>query len=314
MAVIKGDNGPDDIFGTNSADTIYGYGGNDNIYGYGGNDVIYGGAGDDDLYGGTGANNLYGGSGSDWFIMSARGAGLSDDYIADFEFDIDRIDVVTWGVSDFSQIQALLKNDTDGNAYFNAYFSGYNHFVTVNQVSSTQLETGDFVFSTAAGGQKNGTGYDDVVFGSRYVDTLNGGAGQDILLGGVGNDTLYGGVGNDTLIGGLGVDRLNGSTGADSFKFNFTTESVTAGSDIILDFTPDVDVIDISGIDARTTQAGNQAFAFIGTAAFTAAGQVHYFFSGNYTVVQLNTNTDAAAEAQIMISGRIDLIPGDFVL
>ena len=109
MAVIQGSNGADDIFGTSAGDTIYGYGGADAIYGYGGNDAIYGGAGDDDLVGGTGANNLYGGSGVDWFTMSARGAGLSDDYVADFEFDIDRIDVVSWGISDFSQIKALLR-------------------------------------------------------------------------------------------------------------------------------------------------------------------------------------------------------------
>ena len=79
MAIIRGDNTSEVINGTNSADTIYGYGGNDLIRGLNGNDRIYGGAGDDDIYGGLGTNDLYGGTGADWFIMSARGVGASDD-------------------------------------------------------------------------------------------------------------------------------------------------------------------------------------------------------------------------------------------
>ena len=71
--------------------------------------------------------------------MSARGpAGSSNDYIGDFQFDIDKIDVSAWGISDFSQIQALLANSSAG-ATLNAYYSGLNHFITVANVSAASL-------------------------------------------------------------------------------------------------------------------------------------------------------------------------------
>ena len=104
MANVYGTNGNDtNLSGfDNSNDTIYGYNGNDNLYGLSGNDR---------LYGGLGSNNLLGGAGYDWFSMSARGsAGSSSDYIRDFQFDVDKIDVSAWGISDFSQVQALLAN------------------------------------------------------------------------------------------------------------------------------------------------------------------------------------------------------------
>jgi Ca2+-binding RTX toxin-like protein len=325
MAVIRGTNGADDIFGTNTGDTIYGYGGSDAIYGYGGNDVIYGGAGNDDLMGGTGVNNLYGGSGSDWFVMSARGAGLSDDYVADFEFDIDRIDVAAWGISDFSQIRALLRTDANGDAYFNASYNGYNHFITIGQVSIADLQSNDFVYSNSGAVTRNGTAYADPLFGSRSNDALNGGGGNDTLLGGLGNDALSGstgndalngGAGNDRLVGGAGADRLAGSSGGDAFIFNAASETAptTTGRDTITDFQEDIDYIGLSAIDANVHVAGNQAFSFIGTANFTKAGQVNYVYSGTSTIIRLNTDADLAAEAHIVLAGRHAMISGDFAL
>ena len=99
MAVKRGTNLSDVLGGTSGDDTIYGYGGHDSISGLAGNDSVFGGAGDDDLIGGTGVNDYWGGSGYDWFIMSQRTtAGFSDDVIYDFTFDVDQIDVSTWGV------------------------------------------------------------------------------------------------------------------------------------------------------------------------------------------------------------------------
>ncbi|EBU8132029.1 hypothetical protein DLM20_25055, partial [Salmonella enterica subsp. enterica serovar Java] len=91
--------GNDIAYGSAGNDTIYTGVGNDRAYGGNGHDYIDGGAGNDDIFGGTGVNDLYGGTGADYFSMSARGTGASDDFIADFEFDRDRVDVSAWGVS-----------------------------------------------------------------------------------------------------------------------------------------------------------------------------------------------------------------------
>ena len=201
--------------------------------------------------------------------------------IADFEFGNDAIDVSAWGVSDFSQIKAILTSYY-GDARLNAFAGGYNHVLTIDSVAPSQLVAQDFVYS--GGGPRNvvGTAYNDTMFGSRYNDTLNGGNGHDILLGGYGNDILVGSYGNDDLHGGAGYDVMTGGTGYDAFNFDAITNSApNAARDRITDFQEDIDYIDLSKIDANVFAAGNQAFRFIGAHAFTAAGQVSYAFSGS---------------------------------
>jgi hypothetical protein len=58
-------------------------------------------------------------------------------------------------------------------------------------------------------------------------------------------------------------------------------------------------VIDVSTIDANVLVAGNQAFTFIGSVAFSAAGQLRY--SGG--LLQGSTDADAAAELQVQLTG-----------
>lgn len=314
MPIIRGTNYADEIVGTSTADDIYGYGGNDLIYGNGGDDIIYGGAGNDDIFGGTGVNDLYGGTGADYFSMSARGTGASDDFIADFEFDRDRVDVSAWGVSDISQLRELLGTDANGDANFNASYYGENHFVTIAGVSAAQLEARDFIFDTGAARNITGTARADTLFGSRYNDTINGAGGNDYLLGGNGADRLLGGAGNDKLVGGMGRDTLNGGIGADTFIFNDAAESVGVGRDFITGFQAGIDNFDLAGIDANAIAAGNQAFRFIGTAAFTGAGQLQYTWSGGDTYISGNTDADAAPEFEIRIQGQHTLYAGDFIL
>jgi Ca2+-binding RTX toxin-like protein len=310
-----GTNYSETIDGTNSADIIYGYGGNDLLRGWAGNDHIYGGSGDDDIFGGTGINTLWGGGGEDWFIMSARASASSDDLIADFEFDIDQIDVSAWGISDFSQIKAILTADSYGDATFNAFAGGYTHRITVDSVAPIELAASDFIYSGTGARNIVGTSYGDTIFGSRYADTLNGGYGNDIVLGGIGSDRLLGSYGNDDLHGGAGRDLMTGGTGYDYFIFDAVSDSLPGSSrDVITDFEEDIDTIDLHKIDANIFAAGNQAFHFIGDHAFTAAAQVAYYFSGAYTIVTANTDTDAAPEFQVALNGNHYLIGSDFVL
>jgi Ca2+-binding RTX toxin-like protein len=65
LAIIYGDNRPNDLTGTPQADTIYGYDGNDTIDGLASNDRIYGHSGNDSIDGGSGNDLLVGGSGND---------------------------------------------------------------------------------------------------------------------------------------------------------------------------------------------------------------------------------------------------------
>ena len=136
--------------------------------------------------------------------------------------------------------------------------------------------------------------------GNALANTITGSAGNDTLYGLAGNDTFDGGSGNDSLIGGTGSDSLVGGLGNDVFDFNALSElGLGATRDVISGWNAG-DQIDLTTIDWNTTLAGDQAFTFIGSAAFTAtAGQVRY----NAGMLQFNTDTDVAAEYEIVITG-----------
>jgi Ca2+-binding RTX toxin-like protein len=210
VALIYGTNWPDYLVGTNYSDTIYGFGGDDILEGWYGNDW---------LFGGNGSNYLWGGPGYDVFATSARSASSwSDDWIADFTFDVDLVDLSAWGVSDFGQVRALLEMDGWGNATLNAFYAGLNHIITFEGIDPDDLIAADFIYSASGPKNQTGTQYADVLFGSRYGDILNGGYGDD---------TLLGGRGDDFLMGDRGIDFFDGGAGFDEVSFAYTNEAIS---------------------------------------------------------------------------------------
>lgn len=150
----------------------------------------------------------------------------------------------------------------------------------------------------------DGSNAGDVIFGSNVKNVLKGLAG---------NDSIAGRGGNDVLVGGLGHDLLQGDSGADRFDFNFRAESaVGANRDVVLDFNHNQgDRIDVRDIDANTTQAGNQAFTFIGGNNFSSsAGQLR-FKDG---IVSGDITGDGRADFQIGVQGISTMVASDFVL
>ena len=91
---------------------------------------------------------------------------------------------------------------------------------------------------------------------------------------------------------------------------------VGANADVILDFShAQGDRIDLSGIDANSGVAGDQAFSFIGSGAFTGvAGQLHYSVAGGVTSITGDVNGDKVSDFQINLTGAIGLVAADFVL
>jgi Ca2+-binding RTX toxin-like protein len=101
-------------------------------------------------------------------------------------------------------------------------------------------------------------------------DLLVGGAGRDTLDGAGGDDTLLGGAGDDVLRGSLGVDLLSGGAGADRFVFRpefvqfapgnvgFDTGNGAGNRDVIVDFQPGRDVLDLSGYASHLESSGEE--------------------------------------------------------
>ena len=73
--------------------------------------------------------------------------------------------------------------------------------------------------------------------------TVTGGADSDFMLGGFGDDTLVGGVGADILSPGQGQNTLTGGPDADIFRYREEDN----GDDVIVDFDPEQDRLDLSG-------------------------------------------------------------------
>lgn len=148
------------------------------------------------------------------------------------------------------------------------------------------------------------------------VENLVGSGFGDRIGGGHGANTLNGGAGNDFITGNRGRDILTGGKGADFFYFLDIRDSgsTAATRDHITDFShAEGDKIYLGFIDAKQGSAEHDGFTFIGSKAFTAEGQVRFFFEGDHTVVEANTAGASGADMQIELAGHVSLSAFDFV-
>ena len=141
------------------------------------------------------------------------------------------------------------------------------------------------------------------------------------LFGGAAVDTLIGSPNADLIHGNLGGDTLAGSGGADVFRYQSTAESAPVAGfvDYIIDFAPGEDKIDLSRIDADSAAAGDQAFTWIGSNAFSgSAGELRVYSTGPGWGVEGDVNGDGAADLYITLALQGFMSPppgqGDFIL
>jgi Ca2+-binding RTX toxin-like protein len=235
------------------------------------------------LIGNAGANKLYGLDGND--VLKA-GAGI-DKMFGGTGDDIYYVDNYSDGV---------VENIGEG---------------TDSVFASTNYKLGANVEKLTLQGSADLWGY-----GNGLDNTLTGNSGANKLYGLAGADILNGGAGSDWLEGGAGQDRLSGGADNDSFVFRDGDFAglTTSTCDEIKDFATG-DKIRLSFVDANTGLAGDQAFSFIGTGAFTnTAGELRYEQISGNTYVEGDTNGDGVADFMIRVDGLHTLTSGDFGL
>lgn len=192
---------------------------------------------------------------------------------------------------------------------------------------------------TARSDSFGGTSEEDTALGRAGNDRLTGGQGDDLLNGGSGSDVLAGGAGDDALIGGAGRDSLSGGDGSDRFVFNRLSESGLAkpssklaftnnlgpdtriDPDMIVDFQPGIDKIDLSRLDADATRAGGQVFDWTGRTTFTGQAGELIVQSGNKpgtahdrTFIKVDVDGDKAADFVVALTGLVEVNEGDIIL
>lgn len=270
-----------------------------------------------DLFDGSGgfvSGIVFGGIGNDTYRITDPLARLFESV---GEGTADRIEsTVSFALTTVGEVENLnlLGPATDGfgNALDNTIVGNAQNNLLAGRAGNDILagvDGNDLLRGEAGNDVLYGGDDDDNLRGGLGNDTLTGGDGDDALGGDAGNDVLFGGAGDDLIHGAAGRDALNGGADADVFLFRFVADSGPGAAlrDSIVGFEAGLDQIDLRQIDANSVATGNQAFAFIGAAAFgNVAGQLR-LVSGANSFLLGDVNGDGVADFEIAI---IAVTPG----
>ena len=311
-----------------------------------GNDTLSGGAGDDVLDGGTGADAMTGGTGDDSYVVDEAGDSV-------IELAGEGTDTVSSGISYTlgTHVENLiltgsavsgtgngLANSITGNTFANVLDGGTGADTMAGGLGGDLYfvdDSGDLVVELAGEGADTvsssvshtlAANVEDLLLTGGAVDGI-GNARDNRITGNAVANVLDGGDGNDRLTGGDGVDRMTGGAGGDTFVGEINATKVVGKNgpvslDLILDFSSGSDKIDLSGIDANSLVAGDQAFRFVGNAAGRNAGDlsVRHFGSVNAAEAVLGFDIDGVDGASpysgpvSVVFGNIDGGDPDFAL
>ncbi|UWM84071.1 RTX toxin [Rhizobium sp. SRDI969] len=252
--------------------------------------AITGGAGNDTLDGGAGNDTLDGGAGNDIYVVDSASDVIKDSAGTD---EI-RTALAAYSIAALVNVENLTYTGSasftgTGNALDNTITGGIGND-TLNggtgadtliggEGSDTYIvdNAGDLVTEAADEGIDTvRTTLTSYTLGSdvenlTYIGTVafvgTGNSLDNTITGGAAIDTLSGGVGNDTLNGGAGADRLIGGAGGDIYIVDnagdLVTEAINEGIDTVR-----------TTLAAHTLAANVENLTYIGTAAFTGAGNL----------------------------------------
>ena len=311
---ISGGLGDDLLSGLGGADALYGHEGNDELNGGSGNDLMVGGAGDD----------LYVLSGSGDVVVEAPNAGR-DTIQAAFSLTLDATieNLIMFGVAAIDGTGNQFSNTMTGNSAANT-LTGLggadrldgkggadtmvggkgNEIYYVDDAGDVVTELAnegvDLVRSTLAIDLTSILNVENATVTSAADVDIEGSDADNVLTGGNGSNEIDGGAGNDTIRGNFGSDTLIGGTGADTFVWIGINESRLSAPDLVADFESGIDKLDLRGIDARASIAGNQDFVLDTNGDF-AQGEIRLIDHGTFLMLEANTDLDPAVELAIQI-------------
>ena len=273
--LLLGGAGNDTVRGGDARDAIFGESGNDVLYGDAGIDYIVAGTGNDTIYAGNNADEAYGEDGNDLIYGG-------DDFNSD---------ILVGGAG----------NDTiDGGPAWDQMYGGVgDDTFYVSQQVDWVFEQPNEGYDTVIADSPNGYYLFANVEALTLVGTTPFGVGNElnnVITGSPTDNVLMGAAGNDTLDGGAGQDILWGMTGADTFLIRKGT-----GIDIIADFTPGADRIDLRDYGFKSVAAARALFQQVGT-------DVSVNLGNGDTLILMGMQGRPIANADIYI-GKINTAP-----
>ena len=119
------------------------------------------------------------------------------------------------------------------------------------------------------------------------------------------DETLSGTADADLFLLGGGLDTVIAKAGLDVFRFLPAAIGPAASHTIFLaDFNRGIgERLDLGPIDAIAATLARDAFSFIGTAPFTAAGQLRWTPAGPFRLIEGTINADATADFTLLVVG-----------
>ena len=238
------------------------------------------GNGNDFVFGGAGNESIYARGGINWIDA---GAG-TDTVAADVDFASGSTVFVT---GSGNQVQTV-----------------HNGIVTNTILNAEQILIGSNIELPFAV-----DGLTHTVDASGYT-----GAAQILFYDHNGNDVFIGSSGSDVFANlynaTVGDDIYTGNGGADIYDYTVAVNALN--NDVITDFDVD-DTIDFQFNDGASAPGQLLCNSYIGSAAFSGvAGQYRYAISGNQTLIQIDTNGDAAADHTLTIANGTFVIAETF--
>ena len=254
--------------------------GNDAVHGNAAGNVLRGMGGHDRLSGGWGNDILHGGAGNDTLLGDVGADRLFGDAGNDVLTDLQGDNAMAGGTGDDRLTAGAGRDSLYGDDGADIILAG----------------AGDDLI-------RGGAGFDTIRAGAGH-DRAEGGLGNDIVDGGWGNDRLFGQQGNDMMVGGLGADSMAGGLGADTFRFFSAADSSLAAPDLIVDFDPDRDVIDLRALDVD----------YVGRGPLAGDASVRWDHANGMTRVLVDVDGDRLPDMLIRLSGRLQLDADSFLL
>jgi hypothetical protein len=204
---------------------------------------------------------------------------------------------------------------------FAEYSSNYPLGPGATQTHNTIFDYSNPIWSDEAWSsyKAHGLGTTNLITSTGSTITAPNSGTTTLYSGGFSQVHMNGSTSETVFVGGAGTDYMTGAAGANSFKF-LLVPGPSGGKDLISNFDPVKDVIDLSAIDANTglySAAPGANFTFIGTAPFSGSGgQVCYQYDAalNETLVEADVIGDSSPDLEIRLAGDINLTAANFAL